>query len=273
MEYQSKRRNKKSLISLIIAAVLAVGAGIVGFMPYRDSGYSVCDSALTSIFAGHSATHSFADFFSGGRCSAYSSQMTTIMVVLLVAAAIALIIGLKLRNRGNSAAATQLPAPAAAQYTHETPEAAAASLPVPPTHEPFAPAYPAATAAHPAGGLPYSQGATTQAVAPVRQFDFRLVVWGLGVIAGCVVVSVLVQLLTFLPGFLQVIVWAAIELTVIWQVLKYRAKGDPAKLAQAERWNPVGLAVAGLALAKTHLESTRPQAPSEPRADQHQPQP
>lgn len=261
MEYQPQRTSKKPLISLITSAVLFVGGIVVGLIPYQSYGYSVCDPALSSIFGSHSATHSIADMFSGGQCSGYTSKMMTIMIILFVLATAALVLGLRFRSRARAVTGQPMYSPAPqTPYNSPATGTAVASLPSQPGHAPYEPSESYSPTAASPGAHP-GYGAPATGAQPTRSFDIRLVFWGLGIIAGAIIVSLLVELLSFLPGFLQLIVWAFIELTVIWQVLKARAKGDPVKVARAERWNPVGLAVTGFAMAKVQFEMTRPQAP------------
>lgn len=270
MEYQPQRTSKKTIITLIGAAVLFVGGIVVGLIPYQSYGYSVCDPALSSLFGSHSATHSIADMFTGGECSGYTSKMMTVMIILFVLAAAATILGLRFRarDRAYTGQPGYSPAPQA-QYDSPAIGNAVAALPSQPGYAPSESYSPDAVSAgnHPGYAAPAAAGQSA------RPFDIRLVFWGLGIIAGTIVVSLLVALLSFLPGFLQLIVWAFIELTVIWQVLKVRAKGDQVKLARAERWNPVGLAVTGMAMAKVHFELTRPQAHAPYAAAPAAPQP
>jgi hypothetical protein len=57
-------------------------------------------------------------------------------------------------------------------------------------------------------------------------------------IAGIVLVSFAVQWLSYLPGIVQLLLWTAVGLTVIWQLKRRAAGTDPVKLAEAEAWNP-----------------------------------
>jgi hypothetical protein len=54
--------------------------------------------------------------------------------------------------------------------------------------------------------------------------------------------GIALQVVGNLPFFVSAPVIAAVLRTELWLVLRYHAKGEPDKLAKADRWNPVNVA-------------------------------
>lgn len=235
-----------STTSFVAAGVFLAAAVIVGLIPYSESGYSaVCQSALQSFVGGTTTGQSLFNMFTGGRCTNYVSAMTTIMIVLFVLAIIALVAGIMLRNR---AAAGRPGAPARYQGTHEGADTAGA--PAQPGHAPTG--YPAAETGSPADTWRPPAGAQGSG-----SFDTKLLLVGVGSVAGIVLLSVLIDWLSFLPGIVELLLWAAVGLTVIWQLKRRAAGTDPGELTAAEAWNPAMVARSVVAAVRHRLEIHR----------------
>lgn len=210
-------------ISSFVAAGIFFAAGIiVGLIPYSEGGYSgLCPSALQSLTGGTSTGQSWVNMLSGGRCTTYTNTMTLIMSVLFIIAVIALVAAILLRRRRS----------AEAGYGPDS----AAGAPATPG---YAPGYVSAdgqaaagSEISPYGGPGYTaqdetwrppadyQAPTVQApAAPGSGFDSRLLIAAVIAVAGIVLVFFAVQALSFLPGIVQLLIWTAVGLTVIWQL-------------------------------------------------------
>lgn len=76
--------------------------------------------------------------------------------------------------------------------------------------------------------------------------------------------GITLQIVGNMPGIISIPVMVAVLLTEVWLVLRYKAKGDAAKLAKAEKWNPVNV-------SKTSAAWVKEQAAK--RQDKNQPPP
>ncbi|MET4144311.1 hypothetical protein [Arthrobacter sp. UYCo732] len=242
-------------ISSFVAAGGLFAAGlIVGLIPYSESGYSLCPSAIVSMTGGTTTGQSMVNFFSGGRCTSYANTMTIIMVILMILAGIALVAAILLRKRRLAAAAGGYPnqystfaAPAQPDYAPGATEAGDPS--------PYAGSgYPAAADGAPAAA--YRTAVTGQGSGT---FDTKLLLVGLAAVAGIVLVSFLVDWLSFLPGILELLLWTAVGLTAIWQIKRRTAGTDEGKLAAAEAWNPAVVSRGIVAAGRRQLETHRAQ--------------
>ncbi|GAP57363.1 hypothetical protein AHiyo1_02040 [Arthrobacter sp. Hiyo1] len=104
--------NAKVITSFVSAAVLGAATLIVGLIPYTNSGYTICPSALTRMTGGTTFVESLADTFTAGACTNYAAKMTAIMAILAILAVGALTLGLLLRSHSRRAA-FPLPRPTA----------------------------------------------------------------------------------------------------------------------------------------------------------------
>lgn len=220
--------------SYLVAGVLFVAALIAGFIPKMDSGYQVCPSAVGSIFGGRSLAQSWYNGLSGGQCNSFTAIMLIIMAVLLVLAVISLVAAILLRKR-RAASPQPLYAPG-----YQPMESAA----------PFVPAYPENAPSAASAGATASSAAVPEAWRTARaqvssasgNIDVKLLLVAVAGIAGIVLVSFVVQWLSFLPGILQLLLWTSVGLVVIWQVRRRLAGNDEHALAEAEAWNPIVVA-------------------------------
>lgn len=239
--------------SFVVAGLAFAAAIIVGLIPYSEGGYSsLCPSAIQGLTGGTTAAQGWVNMLSGGRCTTYTSTMTTIMFVLLAVAVIALVAGIMIRRRKAAAYMGQGYAPAG--YPADAADPAGYAAPAMPGHAPVTPAthntstgYPATTTAIGSGTLP----------AAVRNFDTGLAVRAVALIAGIVLVSYAVQWLSFLPGIVQLLIWTAAGLAIIWQLKRRAAGTDPVKLAEAEAWNPAVVARNTVAWGRNQVDLYR----------------
>jgi hypothetical protein len=74
-----------------------------------------------------------------------------------------------------------------------------------------------------------------------------------------VLVSLLVDLLAFPPGIVELLLWTAVGLTAIWQLKRRAAGTDEGKLAADEAWNPAVVARSLVAAVRSRLENHRAQ--------------
>lgn len=235
----SSGRSVGKISSFIAAGVLAAAGIITGLIPYSAGGYTgVCPSAFQNMTGGTTMGQSWVNMLSGGRCTNYASTMTAIMAVLLLASVAALVTGIILSRR----AGTPVPTGPTAGY---------AAAPPQPGH---APADGADHAPQAGSGYPAAQPAPS---GTAGSFDTGLLLAGLAAAAGIILVSFMVQWLSFLPGIVQLLLWTAAGLTAIWQVARKRAGTDPVKLAAAEKWNPAVVARGVAADARAELEAHR----------------
>lgn len=262
--------------SFVVAGVAFAAAIIVGLIPYSEGGYSsLCPSAIQGLTGGTTTGQAWINMLSGGRCTTYTSTMTTIMFVLLALAVAALVSGILIRRR--KATAGFAPAYTAGHAAHAAPAL--------PGHTP-APAAAPAGAPSSDGSTGYSGTAAPASTMPayVRSFNAGLAIRAVAVIAGIVLVSFAVQWLSFLPGILQLLIWTAAGLAAIWQVKRRAAGTDPVKLTEAEAWNPAVVARNTVAWGRNQIELNRsgsqavrpadPMQPAAPAAEpvQHRPE-
>jgi hypothetical protein len=238
--------------SFVAAGGFFAAAIIVGLIPYSEGGYSgLCPSALQGMFGGMSSGQSLVNFFSGGRCTTYVSTMTTIMFVLFALAVVALVAAILLRRR-KAAAAAGYPYPPVGQDQMPYQGPAAPGAPAQPGYAPMT----GTTPGDPAAGAWSAPKAVGQGSG---SFDTKLLLVGLAAVAGVVLISFLVDFLSFLPGILELVLWTAVGLTVIWQLKRRAAGTDPVKLAAAEAWNPAVVARGAVAAGRHRLENHRAQ--------------
>ena len=255
-------------VTSYVAGGALVAAGlIVGFIPYSESGYALCPSAIVSMTGGANTGQSFINLLSGGRCTTYANTMTIIMLILLILGVFALVVGILLRKRGKAAAAgggyvnhhSAFPAPAQPGYAPGATEAGGPSPYVGIGHPTVADAEPSATYHAPVTG----QGSGT--------FDTKLVLVGLAALAGLVLISFLVDSLSFLPGILELLLWTAAGLTAIWQIRRRLAGTNEAQLAEAEGWNPAAVTRRVIGAGRDRLEIHRAQRREAERAQVNTP--
>jgi uncharacterized membrane protein YhaH (DUF805 family) len=65
------------------------------------------------------------------------------------------------------------------------------------------------------------------------------------------------DLLAFLPGIIELLIWTAAGLTVLWQLKRRAAGTDERKLAEAEAWNPAAVTRNLVAAGRGRLEEHR----------------
>lgn len=85
---------------------------------------------------------------------------------------------------------------------------------------------------------------------PPQPADFRWVKWVAIAFVLWAPIGITAQLVGSLPGIINIPIMAAVVLTEIWLVLRYRAKGDAEKLARAEKFNPVNVTKTSAAWVK-----------------------
>ncbi|GAA1759754.1 hypothetical protein GCM10009712_05490 [Pseudarthrobacter sulfonivorans] len=251
--------------SYVGGGALIVAGVIAGLVPYSEGGYSgLCPSALQSLTGGTTTGQSFVNLLSGGRCTTYANTMTIIMAVLMILGIAALITGILLRKRQDIAAGGGYQA-----YGNPA-EQGNTAAPAQPAYAPMT-GQPADTSPYAGSGRPAAvSGDPTRRAAGAGQgsgsFDTKLLMVGVAAVAGVVLVSFLVDLLAFLPGIVELLLWTAVGLTAIWQLKRRAAGTDEGKLAAAEAWNPAVVARSLVAAVRSRLEDHRAQRRQAERA-------